>query len=107
MCKTTVTHINDDPLAEVVVMWDGVEVVLAGVLRILVHALLFMARDLRQRSNGNISLEYHLCQFTPNIVKTNTGWIRRYIDIRYTDVLCCTNQTENHNFLTASLCKCF
>ena len=43
------THIDDDSLAVVVVVDDRVEVMLAGVLRVLVHALVLVGAQLRQR----------------------------------------------------------
>ena len=44
-----VTHVDDDPLAVVVVVLDRVEVVLARVLRVLVNALILVRAQLRQR----------------------------------------------------------
>ena len=43
------THVDDNSLAEVMVVRDGMEVMLASVLRVLVDPLLLMAGDLRQR----------------------------------------------------------
>ena len=43
------THVNHNSLAEVVVVRDGMEVVVAGVLGVLVDTLLLMAGDLWQR----------------------------------------------------------
>ena len=45
----SLTHVNDNSLAEVVVVRDGMEVVVAGVLGVLVDTLLLMAGDLWQR----------------------------------------------------------
>ena len=52
-------YVYDDPFAEVMVVRDGVEVVLARVLRVLVNALLLMSADFWQRSR-KISVSYQL-----------------------------------------------
>lgn len=44
------THVYDNSLAEVMVVRYWMEVMLAGVLRVLVYALLLMSRDFWQRS---------------------------------------------------------
>ena len=46
------THVYDYSFAVVMVVDDRVEVVLAGVLRILVHARILVDRQLRQRPEG-------------------------------------------------------
>ena len=45
----SVTHVYDDPFAVVVVVLDGVEVVLARVLRVLMDAVIFVRAQLWQR----------------------------------------------------------
>ena len=45
----SLTHVNHNSLAEVVVVRDRMEVVVAGVLGVLVDTLLLMAGDLWQR----------------------------------------------------------
>ena len=47
--SVSLTHVNHNSLAEVVVVRDGMEVVVAGVLGVLVDTLLLMAGDLWQR----------------------------------------------------------
>ncbi len=47
--RCTESYVNDDPLAVVVVVLDGVEVVLAGVLRVLVHAVILVRAQLGKR----------------------------------------------------------
>ena len=46
---TCYTYVDDDPLAVVVVVLDGMEVVLARVLRILVDAIILVGTQLRKR----------------------------------------------------------
>ena len=47
--SVSLTHVNHNSLAEVVVVRDGMEVVVASVLGVLVDTLLLMAGDLWQR----------------------------------------------------------
>ena len=47
--SVSLTHVNHNSLAEVVVVRDRMEVVVAGVLGVLVDTLLLMAGDLWQR----------------------------------------------------------
>ena len=48
-------YVYDDPFAEVMVVRDGMEVVLARVLRVLVDTLLLMPADFWQRSDKNMN----------------------------------------------------
>ena len=47
--SVSLTHVNYNSLAEVMVVRDGMEVVVASVLGVLVDTLLLMAGDLWQR----------------------------------------------------------
>ena len=47
-CITYSTYIDDYPFAVVVVVWNWMEVVLAGILRILVDSFLLVSTELGQ-----------------------------------------------------------
>ena len=59
----TLTYIDDYPFAGVVVMWNWMEVVLAGILRILVDSFLLVSTELGQFPEIKIKQFIHFSRF--------------------------------------------
>ena len=65
------TYIDDYPFAVVVVVWNWMEVVLAGILRILVDSFLLVSTELGQFPEMKIKQFRYLSRFLINRTYTN------------------------------------